>query len=500
MFKEAFDAANRELAAAGQQVFVNPRNAASGAMRQKDSRITARRNLTFLAYSQGAGPRLAATQSDTLQTLAEMGFAVRREAHCVKGISGLLDFIHEVEAMRPNLPFGIDGVVIKVNDLDLQEALGSTARGPRWAIAYKFAAEQALTKLNSIFWSVGRTGAVTPVADLEPVFVGGVTVSRATLHNIEDLRRKDVREGDTVIVQRAGDVIPEVVGPVLEKRVGDPPIPEEPTECPECQAPIAHRPGEVIARCTNKACPAQVAAKLRHFASRTALDIEGLGDKSILRFLEEGLLTDLPSVFELKEKRERLEGLEGMGELSISNLLAAIETAKTRPLDRFLFALGIRFVGEKGAKDLARHFRSLDAIRTADYEALLEVQDIGPRTAGEIQEWFEEAENQQLLDRLLELGIAPTEPEAVVSDLFAGQTIVFTGKLERFSREAAEDLVIRLGGKAAGSVSKNTAFVVAGPGAGSKLAKAEELKVPVYDEEGFLAMLSEDLLGQLVGG
>lgn len=498
LFKEAFEQTNRDRAERGEQVYVNPRNAASGAMRQLDSRETAKRKLNFFAYGLGAGSRLAETQSGTLECLRDLGFAVRSESEVLKGADELVRYVQSWEEKRPTLPFAIDGIVIKVNSLDAQDELGSTARGPRWATAYKFAAEQAFTKLNSIFWSVGRTGAVTPVADLEPVFVGGVTVSRATLHNIEDLRKKDVREGDWVIVQRAGDVIPEVVGPDLNRREGNPPVPEEPTQCPECDAPISHRPGEVIARCTNKACPAQIAAKLRHFASRTAMDIEGLGDKSILRFLELGLLTDLPSIYELAGNREQLEGLEGMGEVSIGNLLGAIEESKARPLDRFLFALGVRFVGEKGAKDLARHFRSLEAIRKADYDALMAVTDIGPRTAGEIQEWFEEPENQELLDRLLSLGVSPVEPEAVVSDLFAGQTIVFTGKLERFAREAAEDLVLRLGGKTAGSVSKNTSFVVAGPGAGSKLAKAEELGIEVLDEQGFLDRLPEDVLLQLV--
>jgi DNA ligase (NAD+) len=493
LFKEEFERTNRERAQAGLQVYVNPRNAASGAMRQLDSRETAKRKLNFFAYGLGAGPRLADTQKETLERLKELGFAARPEGRVVRGADELSEVVRSWEARRHELPFEIDGIVVKVNSLDLQAELGSTARGPRWAVAYKFAAEQSFTKLNRIFWQVGRTGAVTPVAELEPVFVGGVTVSRATLHNYEDLLRKDVREGDVVIVQRAGEVIPEIVGPVLDRRKGKLPIPCRPAECPECASKLIQEEGEVALRCVNKACPAQIAAKLRHFASRSAMDVEGLGDKQIARFLELGLLSDLPSVFELIDHRDTLVGLERMGEQSVANLLAAIEEAKTRPLDRFLFALGIRFVGEKGAKDLALHFRTLEAFRRANFDRLIEIPDVGPRTASEIEQWLEESENQALIDRLLALGVAPAEPDAPTGDLFAGQTAVFTGKLERFSREAAEALVTRLGGKASGSVSKLTSFVVAGPGAGSKLAKAEELGIPVLSEEAFLARLPDDV-------
>jgi DNA ligase (NAD+) len=319
-------------------------------------------------------------------------------------------------------------------------------------------------------------------------------VSRATLHNYDDLRRKDVREGDIVIIQRAGDVIPEVVGPVLDKREGDLPVPIEPTQCPECESPVKRIEGQVALKCTNRACPAQISAKLRHFCSRNAKDIEGLGDKIIDRFLELGYLTDLPSIYRLKDKREEIVALDRMGEQSAQNLLDAIEASKTQSLDRFLFGLGIRFVGERGAKDLARDFRTLDALRHATYDHLIAVPDIGPRTASEIEAFFEEQENQALIDDLLNLGVAPTEAEAPESDLFSGQTVVFTGKLERFTREAAEALVLKMGGKSAGSVSKLTTFVVAGPGAGSKLTKAEQLGVAVLTEEEFLAKLPDGAL------
>jgi len=499
MLKSVFDELNRARAEAGQPLYVNPRNAASGGMRQKDSRLTANLKLNFFGYALGAGPPLSDTQAGMLERLRGLGFAVRPEARLLHGIEEVVDFAESWHRDRPTLPFGIDGVVIKVNDFALQNEIGMTARGPRWAVAYKFPAEQAFTKLNGVFPSVGRTGTVTPVADLEPVFVGGVTISRATLHNYEELRRKDVREGDIVIVQRAGDVIPEVVGPVLEKRQGDPPLPAPPTHCPECETPLIREEGFVALRCPNRHCPAQVSAKIIHFASRGAMDIEGLGEKQVDRFLELGFLHDLPSIFALFQRKNELIQLDRMGEQSVQNLLDAIEASKSRPLDRFLFGLGIRFVGDKGARDLAQSLRSLEAVRRATYDQLVAVPDVGPRTAGEIEAFFEDENNQAMIDRMLELGVRPAEPAAALGDLFAGQTVVFTGKLEQFTREAAEELVIRLGGKAAGSVSKNTTFVVAGPGAGSKLAKAGELGIEVLDEQGFLDRLTPELRAEVTG-
>lgn len=492
MLKADFEQVNAARSAAGEQPFVNPRNAASGGLRQLDSRETAKRKLTFFPYGLGTG-ELAQEQSAILDRLTALGFPQRTDATVALGVEALLARIHELESQRAQLPFGIDGVVIKVNDLGLQQQLGMTARGPRWAVACKFAAEQAFTLLKAVTWQVGRTGVVTPVAELEPVYVGGVTVSRATLHNIEDLRRKDARPGDTVIVQRAGDVIPEVVGPVLDKRPVDALPPAPPTACPECGAALAQDEGFVALRCTNRSCPAQIQAKLEHFASRLAMDIEGLGQKQISRFLELGFLSDLPSIYQLNRHQAELAALDRMGEQSVANLLAAIEASKSRPLDRFIFALGIRFVGDRTAKDLARRFRTVENLLEAHYDALIQIPDIGPRTASEIETWVEDESNQNIVRALLAEGVSPAELAGPVSELFAGKVLVFTGKLERFAREAAEDLVLQMGGKASGSVSKATSYVVAGPGAGSKLTKAEQLGVPVLTEEEFLAMLPEDV-------
>jgi DNA ligase (NAD+) len=498
MLKATFAEVNAKRAAEGQQVFANPRNAAAGGLRQLDSRLTAQRKLSFFAYGTGlidiGARRLAPTQSGSLARLKALGCPVRDEPRVVTGAEGLIQFVNEIYEKRESLPFGIDGVVIKVDDIADQERLGSTARGPRWATAYKFPAEQAFTRLLKIGVQVGRTGTLNPLAELEPVNVGGVVVSRATLHNYDEVRRKDVREGDIVIVQRAGDVIPEVVGPVLEKREEGLPIPEEPTECPSCGTPVARKEGEVALRCPNRHCPAQISMKLLHFVGRRMMDIDGLGEKLIDRFLELGLLTDQASIYRLPEHRQQLVELDRLGEQSVDNLIASIEATKDRPLPRFLFALGIPEVGEKGAQDLARELRTLDAIRHADYETLLAVPNIGPRTAAEIQAWFEDEDNRRLVDELLAAGVAPTEAEGPTGDAFVGKTFVFTGKLEKFTREAAEGAVATLGGKAAGSVSKTTSFLVAGPGAGSKLAKAEQLKVEIIDEETFLEMLPEGTL------
>ena len=488
MFKEAFAQLNSEREANGEQVYVNPRNAAAGSMRQLDSRITAKRNLDFLPYSLGVG-QIADTQAETIHQLGVLGFQTRKESMILSGADALAGFAHSWISRRDTLPFGIDGIVFKVNAIVDQTELGSTSRGPRWAIAYKFPAEQAMTRLKGILHQVGRTGAITPCADLEPVFVGGVTVRRATLHNYQEARRKDVREGDLVIVQRAGDVIPEVVGPVLDHRPEGAPIVQEPLTCPECGTPVSRPEGQVALLCPNKNCPAQLTAKLIHFCSRGAMDIEGLGEKQIIRFLELGFLSDLPGIYRLSHRKAELAELDRLGEQSVSKLLAAIEASKARPLDRFLFGLGIRFVGDRSASDLAREFRTLDRLCLATEAELLAVPDVGPVTSSEIFQWFSDVDNQRILAELKELGVCPTEAPEVEGQSFLGQIFVFTGTLTQRTRPEAEQLVLRNGGKVSGSVSKNTTFVVAGLAAGSKLKKAEELGLQILSEDEFAQML-----------
>lgn len=495
--RKAFAEINAVRSERGLQVFANPRNAAAGGIRQLDSRETAARRLSFFAYGAGAvqGDLAVERQSELLSLLVAAGFEARPDAVVCQGIEALLKQVQMFRDQRASLPYDIDGCVIKVNSLALQRELGFTSRGPRWAIACKFPAEQAFTILEGIGLQVGRTGVVTPVAELAPVQVGGVTVRRATLHNFQEVHRKDVRVGDTVIVQRAGDVIPEVVGPVLEKRISDLAVPMPPANCPVCETQLVQEEGMVALKCPNRrGCSAQIQTALEHFVSRNAMDIEGLGSKQIERFLQLGIVTDIPSIYRLDEHRQTLVELDRMGEQSVANLLAAIDQSRRRTLNRMIFALGIRFVGERTALDLAREFRTLDAFRQAKSDQLVEIQDIGARTAGEIEAWLEEESNQRLITELLSLGVEPIEPEAPTHDTFAGMTFVFTGKLESFTREAAEAAVQKLGGKAAGSVSAKTSFVVAGPGAGSKEAKAKQLGIPLLSEEDFLRMLPEGAL------
>lgn len=494
MLKSVFESLNQARVEAGQQAFVNPRNAASGGMRQLDPKLVAERKLTFFSYGfgQSSGYQLPQSQQEQMRLIHELGFGQISESSLGTGIESVIQFSQKVLDQRSALDFGIDGCVVKVNSRELQEKLGFTARGPRWAIALKFPAEQALTILERIGVEIGRTGVATPVAELKPVFVGGVTVSRATLHNFEEVARKDVRAGDTVIVQRAGDVIPEVVGPVLDKRPASaqPHIP--PTHCPICQTELVRSAGYVALRCPNSSgCEAQIAKKLIHFASRLAMDIEGLGEKQILRFLQLGWLDDLPSIYHLHQHRDELLALDRMGEQSTNNLLSAIESSKSKPLDKVIYSLGITHVGERTAKDLAKAFGSLTNLRAASLEDLQAIKDIGPITADEVEAWFKNEQNQAMLDALLAAGLTPIEPKQSQDARFEGQTFVFTGKLEIMTREEAEDLVRDLGGSAAGSVSKATTTVVAGPGAGSKLAKAEQLGIPVITEADFLQLVGK---------
>ena len=495
MMKREFEALNAAQAARGEKSFANPRNAAAGGLRQLDARITASRRLAFYAYGIGDvqwGPIAPPATHDALMLLlAALRFPVTGERAVVRGLAGLLAYYRRMGERREGLPFEIDGVVYKVNDLALQERLGFVSRAPRFAIAHKFPAEEMSTEVVGIDVQVGRTGAVTPVARLKPVFVGGVTVTNATLHNEDEVRRKDVRVGDTVTVRRAGDVIPEIVRVDIARRPAAATPFALPTVCPECGSAIARLPDEIVARCTGGLiCPAQRKQALLHFASRRAMDIEGLGDKLVGALVEAGLVRTPADVYGLGVAD--LAPLERMAEKSAANVVAAIGKSKDTTLARFIFGLGIRHVGEATARDLARHFGGLDALIGADSAALLEVRDVGPVLAESIFRFFAERHNRDVIDALRAAGVRWPEsaPERAVAGPLAGLMVVLTGTLPTLSREEAKARIEAEGGKVAASVSKKTSFVVAGADAGSKLARAEELGVPVLDEDGLLQRLS----------
>ena len=512
---EALNERQRALIAQGaknEKTFVNPRNAAAGAVRQLDPAIAARRPLSFFAYGLGEvrgwgadNAALPSTHSGLLDALAAFGLPVSDERAVVQGADGLVGFHAAVGARRDALPFDIDGVVYKVNDRALQQRLGFVTREPRWAVAHKYPAQEQMTKLLGIDIQVGRTGKLTPVAKLEPVFVGGTTVSNATLHNEDEVRRKDVRVGDTVIVRRAGDVIPQVVGVVHDTAAAADAVERgEPFDlyrrlggaCPVCGSPIGREEGEVDWRCTGGlTCPAQRKEAILHFAGRRAMDIEGLGDKLVDQLVDAGLIRTLPELYTLG--LAKLCALDRMGDKSAANLLAGLEASKRTTLARFLFALGIRHIGETTAKDLARHFGSLDRIIDATEAQLLEVNDVGPVVAHSVRSFFDQPHHREIVEQLRAVGIgweetegtASASPEAPGVEGVTGQTFVLTGTLPTLTRDAAKELIEAAGGKVTGSVSKKTNYVVAGSEAGSKLDKANELGVKVLDEAALIALL-----------
>lgn len=490
MFRDDFERLNARQREAGDKEFVNPRNAAAGGLRQLDSRITARRPLRFFAYGVGHATGAAwKTHAEALDRLEELGFPVCAERATLRGIDGLLRYYADIGARRDRLPYAIDGVVYKVNRLDWQERLGYVSRAPRFAVAHKYPAEEQATEVLGIDVQVGRTGAITPVARLKPVFVGGVTVTNATLHNEEELRRKDVRVGDTVVVRRAGDVIPEVVSVRLEARPAGAQAFHLPRECPVCGSAVVRGEDEAIARCSGGLfCPAQRKQALLHFASRRAMDIEGLGEKLVDQLVERDLVRTPADLFGLG--LEQVAGLERMAQKSAENLLTALARAKQARLERFIFALGIRNVGETTARDLARHFGSLDRLMAADEAALQLAPDVGPVVARAIRQFFDEPHNREVIRKLREAGVAWEEHEpAPARPAGAARVFVLTGTLERLSRDEARALIEGRGHKVAGSVSKKTDFLVAGAEAGSKLAKAREAGVTVLDEQGLIKWL-----------
>ena len=500
MRRDRFEQLNERQRERGEKTFVNPRNAAAGAVRQLDPGIAARRPLSFFAYGLGdvQGWDVPATHSAVMDALQALGVPVNGEREVVQGADGLAAFHRRIAERRDALPFDIDGVVYKVNDRALQQRLGFVSREPRWAVAHKYPAQEQMTVVRDIDVQVGRTGKLTPVAKLQPVFVGGTTVSNATLHNEDETRRKDVRIGDTVVVRRAGDVIPEVVAVVLERRPAEVSAPFDlyarlGGRCPVCGSDIAREEGEVDWRCTGGLyCAAQRKQALLHFASRRAMDIEGLGDKLVDQLVDGQIVRTLPDLYKLGVLK--LAALERMADKSAQNLVAAIEHSKRTTLGRFLFALGIRHVGETTAKDLARHFGALDRIMDASLEELLQVRDVGPVVAQSIRTFFDQPHHREVVEQLRAAGVQWEEGEGAAAAAgpqpLLGKTLVLTGTLPTLSRDEAKDLIEAAGGKVSGSVSKKTHYVVAGAEAGSKLDKANELGIPVLDEDGLRALLA----------
>ncbi len=489
---EDFQAFNARAAELGDKPMINPRNGAAGSLRQLDPKITAQRPLTMFCYSLGwaDGGWQPATHAEVMSKLGDWGLRINDRLHEVATLEECMAYIDALQQDRSTLGYDIDGVVIKVNQLALQQELGAVTRKPRWAIAFKYPAEEATTQVQNVEFQVGRTGSITPVARLTPVFVGGVTVSNATLHNMDEIARLDLQIGDWVMIRRAGDVIPQVVS-VIESRRGKDVRPVVlPSACPSCGSDIVQPEDEAVARCSasHNVCPAQRKEGLKHFASRLAMDIDGLGDKLVEQMVDEGLINHAGDLYRLTV--DEVAGLERMGEKSAQNLVDALSASKATTLARFIYALGIREVGEATALNLASHFGGLDELMAADADALEGVDDVGPIVAAKIVEFFTNADNRAVVEDLVEQGIHWPAPERrSEADALAGQTWVLTGTLERMTRNDAKALLVGLGAKVAGSVSAKTSQVVAGPGAGSKLAKATELDVPVMDEDQFVEFL-----------
>ena len=496
MFRRDFEALNDDQRVRGEKIFANPRNAAAGSLRQLDSHITAMRRLAFFAYGIGTyrGGRVPDDlHSRQLDYLVQLRIPVARQRNVVSGVEGLLGYYRDIGASRQSLPFEIDGVVYKVNSLDAQQQLGFVSRAPRFAVAHKFPAQEEITQVLGIDVQVGRTGALTPVARLAPVKVGGVTVTNATLHNEDEIRRKDIRVGDHVIVRRAGDVIPEVVSVVIQRRPINARVFSMPSMCPVCGSAVERPEGDAVTRCTaGLFCPAQRKQALQHFASRRAMDIEGLGKKLIEQLVDSGLVETAADLFELKA--EALAGLDRMAEKSATNVVAGISASKHTALSRFIYALGVRNVGEQTARDLAAHFGRLDALMEASEEALQQVADVGPVVAASAVKFFHEPHNRKVIERLRETGVYWDEHSGAAANAgtLAGKTFVLTGTLPGMTRDEAKEHIESAGGKVTGSVSKKTDYVVAGEEPGSKYVKARELGVSVLDESGLLELLAQN--------
>ncbi|MED4533345.1 NAD-dependent DNA ligase LigA [Metabacillus fastidiosus] len=496
MPKKSFEKLNELRLQNEEPLFANPRNAAAGSLRQLDPKIVAKRNLSIFVYSiADIGETGVATQSESLDLLEELGFKTNKERRTCRNIEEVIELIQKLQEKRASFDYDIDGIVIKVNSLDQQDELGFTAKSPRWAVAYKLPAEEVVTKLLAIELSVGRTGVITPTAILEPVRVAGTTVQRASLHNEDLIREKDIKLGDYVVIKKAGDIIPEVVNVLVERRTGEEAEFLMPTHCPACESELVRLEGEVALRCINPECPAQIVEGLIHFVSRNAMNIDGLGERVINQLFQEGLIKNAADLYRLK--RDELLQLERMGERSTDNLLNSIENSKSNSLERLLFGLGIRHVGAKAARTLAQHFETMDRIKTVTKDEITAVNEFGDKMADAIVTYFDNPDVIKLVAELEQLGVnmnynGPKLLQVEESDsYFAGKTIVLTGKLEQLSRNEAKEKIESLGGKVTGSVSKSTDLVIAGEAAGSKLAKAEQLNIEVWDEERLVNELNK---------
>lgn len=491
MNRDDFEALNREREKLGEKLFANPRNATAGTLKLQDPKQVAERPLNLFCYYLRSNTKELSTQFENLKILRSLGFKVNPHHRLCSSIEEVIEFCKEWEEKRETLPYDIDGVVIKVNSIRQQEILGNVAKSPRWATAFKFEAKKAKTKLKAITLQVGRLGTITPVAELEPVFLAGTTVSRATLHNFEEIQRKDIRVGDTVIIEKGGDIIPKVVEVVLDERSSKSQPFEIPEKCPVCGTKLINPPGEVAYYCPNYDCPEQIKQRLVHFASRGAMDIEGLGEAVVDKFVDLGFLYSPADIYKLKEHREKLIQLEGFGEKSIDNLLKAIEKSKEQPFERVLFALGIRHVGASVAKDLAAHFHSIDELMKATPEELQQIPEIGETISQSIIEYFKDERNQKLIKELKSFGLKFESERKKKSGKLSGKTFVITGTLRSMTRNEAKALIEELGGRTTDSVSSKTSYVVVGEDPGSKYDKAKKLKIPILTEEEFLKLVKE---------
>ncbi len=490
MERSAFARLNKKRDEEGLSVFMNPRNSTAGSLKMQDPREVAQRPIRFFAFDVLFENELQPTQLEKVQILRDLGLPVSDYHEICEDISQVHKVIAEWDELRHTLPYDTDGVVIKINETELRDQLGSTSKFPRWAIAFKFEAEQATTTLNDITLQVGRLGSITPVAELDPVLLAGTTVKRASLHNEDEIRRKDIRIGDTVLVEKAGEIIPQVVAVVDPDREDRNAPFEFPEKCPACDAPLVKFEGEVAWRCVNSLCPPQVRSRIEHFASRDAMDIEGLGESVADQLVSEGLINTYADLYELE--KEQIAALERMADKSAQNLIDGIEKSKQQPYERFLYALGIRFVGKTVAKDLSRAFPDINKLMEATEEELLEVEAIGPKIAESVIRFFSDAHNHKLVESLLNHGLQHSrEAEELASEVLKGKKVVLTGSLPTLTRKEATELIEKHGGKTASSVSKNTDYVLAGESAGSKLQKAQELGIPVLDEAAFHELIGE---------